>query len=812
MTSRALWPSPVLPTAAIVLTAGALATICPAKLRIWLLAGSFFFLGALESPEAPWLRQEPPVGGPAGGPTGGPAEVPVVLGVRTAPLAADCSELVTARIDRVAAGPRSFLGKRVLLRGLEKLDPPGGSCFTVCGDYSPPKPRLNPCGIDGRRQYARLGLIGAVDVTAIIARSGSAPVRWISDLRERFERLIRTSYPGEASGMLEAMLLGQRERLTPHVQTVMLRAGTYHVISVSGLHVGIVLLVFSAFLSVLRLPRSVLLGVYAAVTAGYVVFTGCPPSAVRAGGVFMVIGLVKLLQWKVDFPNTVCAAGTLLILAFPHFAWDIGFQLSLGAVLGMALLVPQLDWPAPRGTSLRARAVRYAATGFIVSIAAEALTLPIVLHDFGRASLVAPAANLVMVPLTTLAIAGGIEASFAMLASERIASILLKAAALATHASIVATERLSQLSWASTNAGRPDAAAMAIYFAGLGYICFFGAGLARRLKILLLVALHCFLIVPIPHGSPNCLRLTLIYVGDGDAILVEVPGGGNVLVDAGPNTEIYGQAQNQVIRLLTLKGINKIDRAIVTHPHDDHYGGLSALLDNVGVGEILVGGADGEPEYIKMIEKARSRGVTIRTIRSGDTWREGGATFEVMYPFADTPPVATEDANGRSVVVRLRFGSVCFVLTGDATPEVQRAILRQVASGSADRREQDAPGTVVLKAPHHGATNSLDATFLASLGARLAIVSAGSRFASHPSPSTLEMLGKAGLETLVTSASGAITLSTDGARLETTTETAREGRRGGMTVEGGRFGLTGPAPADRLAPETASFPDRKGRL
>jgi competence protein ComEC len=323
-------------------------------------------------------------------------------------------------------------------------------------------------------------------------------------------------------------------------------------------------------------------------------------------------------------------------------------------------------------------------------------------------------------------------------------------------------EWLTRIPYSFIYTGRPSLVRMVVYFAGLGCLSFFRPRTSRPVRLILLVALQALVIVPAPRPHDGLLRLTFIYVGDGDAILVEAPDGETTLIDAGPNTEIYGQAQNQVIRLVAMKGINALDRVVLTHAHDDHYGGLSALLDNVRVGEILVGGLAGESEYVGAIDRAMAQGVPVRTVKRGDLWRSGEATFEVLHPTGDACTTNTEDANGQSVVVRLEYGSVSFLLTGDITPDVQTLL----------------PATcTVLKAPHHGAVDSIDPGFLASLGAKIAVVSAGSKFGSHPAPATLAMLKASGIETLTTSVDGAVTILTDGVSLEVKTEAGASFKR-----------------------------------
>jgi competence protein ComEC len=718
------------------------------RLRLAAVVAACFLAGVLRSPEASWNRTVVP------GTLATATKVPVVLKVITPFLAAECSDRVSARVQEVVAGPTALAGRAVMLRGFEQITPPGRSCFTVCGKFAAPKPRLNPYAMDMRVQYARLGVMGAVDMTAIVEEPGHGPVARFSAWRERLEALILKSYPGEASGMLAAMLLGQRRTVSTHVQTVMLKAGTYHVIAVSGLHVVIVLMVLSSFLSIFGLPRGLLAAIYCVAVVFYVVFTGNPPSAVRAAGLFLAATACRLLEWKVDFTNVACAAGTVLLLALPHFAWDIGFQLSLGAVIGMTVLVPRLDGPRDLGASLVGKTGRYLYSGFVVCLAAQAFTLPIVLYDFGRASLVAPIGNLIMVPLTTLAIAGGIEGSFALLVSERLAIIFFKSAAFLTHVSIYATDLVTRLPYALIYSGRPGWARIVLYGLGLALLGFGLPGVKRWLRLIGLLGLHGLLILPLPWHSDRLARLTFLYVGDGDATLVETPGC-VTLVDAGPNTELYGQAQNQVLRYLGMRGIGRLDRVVVSHPHDDHYGGLISLIENMKVGEIVVGGFHGEAGYERFLERAQRKGIGVKAVTVGDRWESGGAAFEVLHTAGAVPEAAdaaSTGANSQSVVIRLTFGDFGVMLTGDITPDAQR----DIAQTAADLR------CAVLKVPHHGARAWIDPDFLERLHAGFAVISVGSRFASHPSPETMAFLASRGLRVLTTSGDGAVSVLSDG--------------------------------------------------
>jgi competence protein ComEC len=254
--------------------------------------------------------------------------------------------------------------------------------------------------------------------------------------------------------------------------------------------------------------------------------------------------------------------------------------------------------------------------------------------------------------------------------------------------------------------------------------------------------------------------VTFLDVGQGDAAVIESPGGKVVVVDGGghPGTdERTGDdpGTRVVAPFLRSRGHNAVDWLVATHPDDDHAQGLIAVTRGFAVRAALVNGYPGESApYQRLLESLRARNVPVRVARRGARIPlDGGAYLEILHP-GDRPLVGTRsDANENSVVLRLVYGRARVLFTGDAGDAAEADLLRANVDLSAD----------VLKAGHHGSRWSTTDAFLARVAPTAAILSAGaSNTFGHPSREVLDRLRRRAIRAFRTDTQGAITVETDG--------------------------------------------------
>jgi competence protein ComEC len=264
------------------------------------------------------------------------------------------------------------------------------------------------------------------------------------------------------------------------------------------------------------------------------------------------------------------------------------------------------------------------------------------------------------------------------------------------------------------------------------------------------------------------MELTVLDVGQGDSLFLVSPTGKTLLIDGGgafggfpgrPEHLATDPGEEAVSTYLWSRGFKSIDVVALTHGHQDHLGGLTAVLQNFKVGTLWVGREVSGTALQKLEELANSRGVTVAHEVRGEQFHWDGAEGQVLWPEAASGAGALPPKNNDSIVMRWEFGSRAFLLPGDAEKQAEHQIL---AESSAGALQAD-----VLKIGHHGSKNSTTEEFLTAVHPRLAVISSGENNSyGHPSPELLERLGKAGVRVLRTDRNGAIHILTDGSDLE----------------------------------------------
>lgn len=255
------------------------------------------------------------------------------------------------------------------------------------------------------------------------------------------------------------------------------------------------------------------------------------------------------------------------------------------------------------------------------------------------------------------------------------------------------------------------------------------------------------------QGRTGALRVHFLDVGQGDSVLVQFPDGRNMLVDAGGN-----ESAGTIINYLKKNGVKNLDYLVGTHPHEDHIGSMDAVIKNFLVGEVLMPGVTANTRTFRdVLAAVKKKGLKITTARAGVNILEtDNLSARILAPNKST----YEELNNYSTVIKVKYGEVAFLLTGDAEELLEQEIL----AGNADVKAD------VLKAGHHGSRSSTTPAFLKAVCPRYAVISVGAgNDYHHPHQVTLERLRKAGVDVLRTDQKGTIVFTTDGKELFLTT-------------------------------------------
>lgn len=253
-------------------------------------------------------------------------------------------------------------------------------------------------------------------------------------------------------------------------------------------------------------------------------------------------------------------------------------------------------------------------------------------------------------------------------------------------------------------------------------------------------------------------------VGQADAALVTTPGGKTILIDGGspdstlPTGEIV--RSRAVLPLLQARGVASLDAVILSHPHPDHVTGLIDVLNALPAARLFVPGcAEGDPLFANCLEAARRNGIETVILRAGSAVTVDPSVS--MQVFGPPSAFCFDDGNDNSLILRVAYGDVSVLFTGDVNTEAQ--------DWCAGKYAQHLRSTI-LKMPHHGSYNAVNGTFIRAVSPRTAVISCGENPYGHPHEKTLAFYKRRGAALYRTDLNGTVTVRTDGAAWNVHTE------------------------------------------
>ena len=645
-----------------------------------------------------------------------------------------------------------------------------GDAVLVKGRLEPP-PQLD--NFDYQAYLARQGVRTVVrypTVQVLEHDLGNPVVAAIAGLRHRLAAGLDAALPEPHSALAKGMLLGERSAIPQSITDDFRRTGTTHILAISGHNLSVVaaLLILLAGRVVGRLHPAYTLGLLV-IFWGYTALVGFEPPVVRAAIMASMVVIAYALGRQRSSGIALLASAAAMTLFDPYLLWDLGFQFSFLAMTGIVYGLPVLQKASeaifPSGAAGVVQGLPGPLQGILgflseaalATLAATLAILPVQVGNFQTAPFTALPATALILPAFVILLPAALLTALLGLLSPLLALVPAFVTWVTGGYMLGVVHAWAQAPGASVQIASPPAWLGWLYLGVLGGVAWAGgrwrldaggapwhaqvapvlpwplgrrewavAGVAGLLLVANLGVWGAWL-----RGSDDTVRLRFLDIGQGDAMLLETPGGQRMVIDGGPSPSAL---LNQLGGRLPLWD-RRIDVVVLTHPQLDHITGLLSVLERYSVGAVVETGVRSDrPEYAAWERLIRERNIPRYTLGTGSRITFGDrsdAKIEVLYPAEDDLQKLASNANNTSLVLQLHAHGFRALLTGDIEKPAETRLLPM----------GDAIDTDVLKLAHHGSKTSTTGLFLEVTTPSVAVVSAGAGNSfGHPAPEVVDRL------------------------------------------------------------------------
>lgn len=607
-----------------------------------------------------------------------------------------------------------------------------GDVVTLRGRVRPIRKARNPGVQDWQRYWYTQGVIGRMEEpnnVEIVKRPTFSMARARQQASQWMYAGLLKHLSAEQAGMAMAMLTGEKSTLSDEVYEGFQQMGLAHLLTVSGLHIGIAYYGLDQLLVRLEASRKTrdILGF---ILVGAMLFlSGFRFSGIRAGAFVLLRRAGTWLHRPFDGLTALAVVAFAQLLVQPLALFNQGFQLAFGAVL--AIFGPA-QWMSQK---LKKR-VPVISHFICVPLSVHYVLTPILLLHNSVYLTYGPLFNIpagiLSAWLMPVLVVGSLL-SYIPLVGGLIFTMVSELLSLLSHLTELAqrlpglTIEVAALNWKGWLLwALPLAVVLLLPQVQKGY------NISRE-RLWKGCALIVIILVLLPATITS--KVTVLDVGQGDALMISEPSGARVLVDGGPKEDLYED--------LLQMGVGHFSAVVVSHAHSDHYAGLMELPNHMTVDQLIYPMAQSDHEDMqRLIKQYQGQGAACTPLEAGQKLRIGAISFSALWPDSNS----TTDENNNSLVLLGQVGSLDVLLTGDIESETETLISKNFT------REVD-----VLKVPHHGSPTSSTSAFLSAFPARVATVSAGEWNAfGHPAPDVISRLVDHDMQVFQTNKTGAV--------------------------------------------------------
>jgi competence protein ComEC len=609
-----------------------------------------------------------------------------------------------------------------------------------------PAEKLNPGGFSYKNHLKKQNILFQsfkIKNIYLIKQRFSAK-KFLINIKNKIIFLIEDLFSKKIRNFLKAILLGEKAGIGYETELLLKESGASHLLALSGLHVGIIIISLKSICSKVIKNNNISLILISITTGIYVVLVGASVSIIRAALLTLLFLWSKVFYRDGDFINILALTIIINLFINPYALFTISLQLSYLIVLSIYLLTDFLNKIFPKILS--------------VSIAAQLGAVAISAYYFGEYAYIGIVTNIWLIPL----IAVLLPLSFFVILSAPIfytvVLILLPILEFSYYLMFKGLEFMRFIQGEMLVLSQANIILIILYYTllfSLPYL--FKKKIIplklKKYKVLKYISTCLFIIIfslIILDFPSKLLEINFLAVGQGDGIYIKFPNNKNMIIDTGPPGKDGRQVEYNIISFLNYKGIKKIDYLIITHFDSDHSGGLKHLLKRKKINNILISEhkENVDIDYLKKIAEQNNY-INLYYITEF-----AEIMIDKCYLNFLNPPQnkVFEDKNENSIVFNLKYGKYNFLFTGDLSKKGEHRILD----------EHNLSKINILKLGHHGSSTSTSSRLLDELKPDLAVISVGKNNYGHPDIEVLDKLKQRNIKYLRTDKNGAVTIRTNG--------------------------------------------------
>lgn len=620
-----------------------------------------------------------------------------------------------------------------------------GQQYLVDGKMIKPSKPAHSYGFEMADYLRSKGALGVLEISNMqYINTKKGVTEGIAQQRFLLKKHIEETFPKSLMAEAQALLIGLQENVDEETTRAYQTLGITHLFAISGLHIAIVTVLFFQGLLRLNVRREIAMGLLIIVLPIYVILAGGAPSVWRS---VAVVELILISQWKgrLAIDDALAISFICFVLLQPGAIYQIGFQLSYLATVSLIY-----------SGQIFKRFESWWVKSFLVTFVCQLIVYPLLLLHFYEISISSLIVNIIFVPLFSFIILpiniGLLLISFIPGPLSELLFHIYEPCRLLLTKIIYQLQSLPYQMW---NPGKPSIFLVLIAYVSI-FIIFYLLEVRAKFSKILIVLLLPIIMIHFSGKLYNQMKISFVNVGQGDCILIELPYRKVVyMIDTGGLLR-FEEAQWQkrkdkfeigrqiVVPYLKGKGINKIDKLIITHADADHVESAEEILQEVDINEIHVSpNAISDRVMNDLLVEASKQRIPIKEQVAYQHWKFADITFQYLWPL-DT----IYEGNNDSLVLYIKQGDFEALFTGDLEKEGEQELIQNVPNLS---------NIDLLKAGHHGSHTSSSENFIQVVKPSLTIFSAGknNRY-GHPHEEIVERFHSYGLKTLTTAEVGTI--------------------------------------------------------